>query len=123
MTSAMAIICRKKASAGLDNMLDKTLNIIYDKKVFAQVEKLLTELTKNIEFSEALQTVNAFAYSVKQEYYRKFGFDVIDGEVSSFSIPDYSMKFFVEHKDAVEVYTNAKFSHLSCLCYKPETLL
>lgn len=119
---AMAIICRKKASAGLDNMLGKTLNIIYDKKVFAQVEKLLTELTKNMEFSEALQTVNAFAYSVKQEYYRKFGFDVIDGEVSNFSIPDYSMKFLVEHKDVVEVYTSAKFSHLSCLCYKPETL-
>jgi hypothetical protein len=119
---AMAIICRKKASAGLDNMLGKTLNIIYDKKVFAQVEKLLTELTKNMEFSEALQTVNAFAYSVKQEYYRKFGFDVIDGEVSYFSIPDYSMKFLVEHKDVVEVYTSAKFSHLSCLCYKPETL-
>ena len=103
-------------------MLGKTLNIIYDKKVFAQVEKLLTELTKNMEFSEALQTVNAFEYSVKQEYYRKFGFDVIDGEVSNFSIPDYSMKFLVEHKDVVEVYTRAKFSHLSCLGYKPETL-
>jgi len=69
-----------------------------------------------------MRTVNAFTESVKQEYYRKFGFDVIDGEVSNFSLPDYSMKFFVEHKDVAEVYTNAKFSHLGCLCYKPETL-
>lgn len=82
----------------------------------------MAELTKNMEFAEAMRTVNAFTESVKQEYYRKFGFDVIDGEVSNFSLPDYSMKFFVEHKNVAEVYTNAKFSHLGCLCYKPETL-
>ena len=120
---AITTICRMNASARPDYMLDKILKNVYDKNVFAQVEKLLTELTKNMDISEVIQTVCAFEYYVEQEYYRKFGFDVIDGELSKFSIPDYSMKFFVEYKDAVEVYTNAKFSHLSCLCYKPETLV
>lgn len=119
---AIAALCKKKVSAELDNMLDGLLNDAYGKKVVGQVEKQLAELTKNMEFAEAMRTVNAFTESVKQEYYRKFGFDVIDGEVSNFSLPDYSMKFFVEHKNVAEVYTNAKFSHLGCLCYKPETL-
>lgn len=118
----MAALCKQKVSEELGNMLDELLGSAYGKNVVAQVEKQVAELTKNMNFADAMQTVNAFTESAKQEYYRKFGFDVIDGEVSNFSIPDYSMKFFVEHKDVVEVYTNAKFSHLSCLCYKPETL-
>lgn len=118
----MAALCKQKVSEELDNMLDELLGSAYGKNVVAQVEKQVAELTKNMNFADAMQTVNAFTESAKLEYYRKFGFDVIDGEATNFSIPDYSMKFLVEHKDVVEVYTNAKFSHLSCLCYKPETL-
>lgn len=118
----MAALCKQKVSEELGNMLDELLGSAYGKNVVAQVEKQVAELTKNMNFADAMQTVNAFNESAKLEYYRKFGFDVIDGEATNFSIPDYSMKFLVEHKDVVEVYTNAKFSHLSCLCYKPETL-
>jgi hypothetical protein len=119
---AIAALCKKRVSPELDRALDGLLDLAYGKKVVAQVEKQLAELTKNMDFAEAMKTVNAFSESVKLEYYRKFAFDVINGEVSNFSIPDYSMKFFVEHKDVAKLYTNAKFSHLGCLCYKPETL-
>ena len=115
-------LCKQKVSEELGNMLDELLGSAYGKNVVAQVEKQVAELTKNMNFADAMQTVNAFTESAKLEYYRKFGFDVIDGEATNFSIPDYSIKFLVEHKDVVEVYTNAKFAHLSCLCYKPETL-
>lgn len=119
---SMAALCKQKISEELDNMLDGLLGSVYNKKVVAQVEKQVAELTKNMNYADAMQTVNAFTESAKLEYYRKFGFDVIDGEATNFSIPDYSMKFFCEHKDVAQIYTNAKFSHLGCLCYKPETL-
>lgn len=119
---SMAALCKKKVSAELDTILDELLSAVYSKKVITQVEKQIVDLTNNMNFAEAMQTVNAFAESVKLKYYRKFGFDVIDDEAVNFSIPDYSMKAFVEHKDVAQVYTNVKFSHLRCLCYKPETL-
>ncbi|MBR4066667.1 MAG: hypothetical protein IKJ97_07930 [Bacteroidaceae bacterium] len=46
-----------------------------------------------------------------------------DGKATNFSIPDYSMMFFCGHKDVAQIYTNAKFSHLGCLCYNPKKLL
>lgn len=103
-------------------MLDGLLGSVYNKKVVAQVEKQVAELTKNMNFADAMKTVNAFTESAKLEYYRKFGFDMIDGDATNFSIPDYSMKFFCEHKEVAKEYTNVKFSHLGCLCFKPETL-
>ncbi len=119
---SIAALCKQKISEELDDMLDGLLGSAYNKKVVAQVEKQVAELTKTMNFADAMQTVNAFTESAKLEYYRKFGFDVIDGESTNFSIPDYSMKCFCEHKDVAQIYTNAKFSHLGCLCYKPETL-
>lgn len=119
---SMAALCKQKISEELDNMLDGLLEPAYNQKVVMQVEKQVAELTKKMKFADAMKTVNTFAESAKLEYYRKFGFDVIDSEITNFSIPDYSMKFFCEHKDVAQSYTNAKFSHLGCLCYKPETL-
>lgn len=119
---SIAALYKQKVSDELDNMLDELLGSAYNKKVVAQVEKQVAELTKNMNFADSMKTVNAFIESVKLKYYRKFGFDVIDGKVTNFSIPDYSMKFFCEHKEVAKEYTNAKFSHLGCLCYKPETL-
>lgn len=114
---------KMKASARIENKLDELGRTLYSNKVVAQVEKQIEELTKNMDFYEAIETVNAFTYSVKVENYRKFGFDVIDGEISNFIIPDDSLKFFVDHKDVATDYTYVKFSHLCCLCYKPETLV
>ena len=119
---SMAALYKQKISEELDNMLDGLLGSAYNKKVVVQVEKQVKELTKKMNFADAMQTVNAFTESAKQEYYRKFGFDMIDGDATNFSIPDYSMKFFCEHKEVAKEYTNVKFSHLGCLCFKPETL-
>ena len=120
---SMAALCKQKISEELDNMLDGLLGSAYNKKVVAQVEKQVEELTKNMNFADVMQTVNAFTESAKLEYYRKFGFDVIGGKATNFSIPDYSMMFFCEHKDVAQIYTNAKFTHFGCLCYKPESLM
>lgn len=119
---SMTALCKKKISEELDNMLDGLLGSAYNQKVVAQVEKQIAELTKNMNFADAMKTVNAFAESAKLEYYRKFGFDVIDGEVTNFSIPDESMKFYCEYKEVAKEYTNVKFSHLGCLYYRPDTL-
>ena len=118
----MAALCKKKKSEELDNMLNELLESAYGKNAVVQVEKLVVEMTKNINYADAMRMVNAFTESAKLEYYRKYGFDVADGEVSNFSIPDCCMKFFCEHKEVVQIYTNAKFSHLGCLCYNPEAL-
>ncbi len=115
--------CKLKASARLENMLDGLWGTLYSKKVIAQVETQFRELAKKMDFYETMEMINAFTLSVKLENYRKFGFDVIDGKISNFSIPDESIKFFVTHKDVAKEYTNLKFSHLGCMCYKPETLV
>ena len=65
---------------------------------------------------------DAFKEMVKDKYFRKFGFEVIEGEVTNYSQPDESAKVFSRCKAAAQEYTNAKFSHLSCLCYNPESL-
>lgn len=120
---SMAALCKQKVSEELDNMLDELLGSVYNKKIVAQVEKQVAVLTKNMNFADAMKTVNAFTESAKLEYYRKYGFHVVDGEATNFSIPDYSMKFFCEHKEVAKEYTKVKFSHLGCLCYKPESLV
>lgn len=119
---SMAALCKQKVSKELDDMLDGLLGTVYNKKVVVQVKKQVAELTKNMSFTDVMKTVNAFSESAKMEYYRKYGIDVIDGKAINFSIPDRSMEFFCEHKDVAQIYTSAKFSHLGCLCYKPEIL-
>lgn len=120
---ATVALCKQMVSARFENKLDELAGTLFSKKVVAKVETQFKELTKNMDFYEAIETVNAFTYSVKVEYYRKLGFDAIDGEISNFSIPDNSLKFFVDHKDVAKEYTYVKFSHLCCLCYRPETLV
>lgn len=120
---SMAALCKQMVSGELDIMLDRLLGNVYNKRVVEQVEKFVAELTKNGNLADAMKTVNAFTESARLEYYRKLGIDVVDGEATPFSIPDYSIKFFCEHKEVAKEYTNAKFSHLGCLCYKPESLV
>ena len=65
----------------------------------------------------------AFAWSVNPLYYRKYCFDVIEGDVMNYSQPDESLKVYCKFRDFATEYAYAKFSHLSCLCHHPETLL
>ena len=118
---SMAALCKQNLS-DLGNMLEELLESTYNKIVVSKVEKQVAEMTENMSFADAMNMVQFFTKSAKLEYYRKFGFDVIDGEVTKFSIPDNSMKFFCEHNEVAKEYTNVKFSHLGCLCYNPETL-
>lgn len=104
----MAALCKKKISEELDNMLNELLESAYGKNAVVQVEKLVVEMTKNINYADAMRMVNAFTESAKLEYYRKYGFDVADGEVSNFSIPDCCMKFFCEHKEVVQIYAKTR---------------
>lgn len=86
------------------------------------VKNIIDAITQNMELPEILQLSGAFSMSVDERYYRKFCFEVIDGDVMNYSQPDESMKVLAKCKAAAQEYTTAKFSHLSCLCYNPASL-
>ncbi len=86
------------------------------------VEAILESFTEKVGVSDIMLLSQAFSASVEGQYYRKFGFEVVDGDVMNYSQPDESMKVFDKSRAAAQEYTNAKFSHLSCLCYNPELI-
>lgn len=64
----------------------------------------------------------AFRLSVDPQYYRKYCFDVVDGDVMNYSQPDESLKVYDKFCDLATKFAYAKFSHLNCLCHNPEAL-
>ena len=64
----------------------------------------------------------AFAWSVDPLYYRKYCFDVIEGDVMNYSQPDESLKVLDKFNELAKKYAHAKFSHLNCLCHEPTSL-
>lgn len=115
-------LCKKKASAEQKHILDKLLES-YNKQAVDQIEMLLDSLINSMTVDDILETINLFVDSINLEYYRKFGFEVNDGETTWFSIPEYCMRFLKDHEDDAKEFTNMKFSHLSCLCHNPEKLV
>ena len=85
----------------------------------ASINAYLDFYCQNAQIIDLLQYCQVFTESIKPEYYRKCGFDVIENEIINYSLPDESLKVLHKHMEAAKVYTNTKFSHLSCLCYEP----
>lgn len=121
-TIATAVLCKQKMPSESDVVVKNMLGAICTENEIASTETIIAELTKKMDFSEALLWVRSFTESIKPEFYRKFGFDVIDGEITSNSIPDESKKVIIKMKEAAQEYTTAKFSHLCCLCYNPSSI-
>ena len=121
-TIATAVLGKQNMAGKSDEIITKMLETICPEKVIKQAEKSILELTKQMSYIEALQLVHSFSVLITPEYYRKMGVDIDNGDVFSFSIPDESMKFHAKHKEAAQIYTRAKFSHLCCLCYSPSQL-
>ena len=94
----------------------------YD-KIPPSIESIIGTFLEKMDMADILLLSKAFSYSVEEQYYRKFGFVVIEGDVMNYSQPDESIKVLDKCKAAAQEYTNAKFSHLSCLCYNPTSLV
>lgn len=88
----------------------------------ASINAILNTYCDNAHITELPKYCQVFAESIKPEYYRKYGFDIIENEIINYSHPDESIKVLLKNKAAAKEYTNAKFSHLSCLCYEPSKL-
>ena len=88
----------------------------------ASANTILATCCKDAQITNLPKIHLAFSLSIKPEYYRKYGFEIIEDEITNYSHPDESMKVLHEHKTAAKEYMNAKFSHLSCLCYEPSKL-
>jgi hypothetical protein len=84
------------------------------------IHSSLTKWYKNTHTHKLnpLDVYNAFTKSIKPENYRKYGFDIIDGEIIFFSNPDESMNIIQKDMEAAKKYTYTKFSQLSYLCCK-----
>lgn len=105
---------------------DKTSRVLAKAAGFgtlpSSVEAILDTYIQKTSMADIMLLSDAFKDTVKDKYFRKFGFEVIEGEVTNYSQPDESAKVLSRCKAAAQEYTNAKFSHLSCLCYNPESL-
>lgn len=88
----------------------------------ASANLILSICCKDAQISNLLKVYQTLSESIKPEYYRKYGFEIIEDEITNYSHPDESMKVLDKHKAAAKEYTNAKFSHLCCLCYEPSKL-
>lgn len=88
----------------------------------ASANTILATLCKDAQITNLLKVYQAFSESIKPEFYRKYGFEIIEDEITNYSHPDESMKVLHKHKAAAKEYMNVKFSHLSCLCYEPSKL-
>lgn len=88
----------------------------------ASANSILSNCCKDAQISNLLTVYQTLLESIKPEYYRKYGFEIIEDEITNYSHPDESMIVLDKHKAAAKEYTNAKFSHLCCLCYEPSKL-
>ena len=88
----------------------------------ASANSILSISCKDAQITNLLKVYQTLLESIKPEYYRKYGFEIIEDEITNYSHPDESMIVLDKHKAAAKEYTNAKFSHLCCLCYEPSKL-
>lgn len=88
----------------------------------ASMNDILDIYCKDAHITDLSKHYQAFAESIKPEYFRKYGFEIIENEIINYSHPDESIKVLLKNKAAAKEYTNTKFSHLSCLCYEPSKL-
>jgi hypothetical protein len=88
----------------------------------APINAILATYCKDAQITDLQKHYQAFSESIKPEYYRKYGFGIIEDGITNYSHPDESMKLLHKDKAAAKKYMNAKFSHLSCLCYEPSKL-
>ena len=88
----------------------------------ASANSILSISCKDAQITNLLKVYQTLSESIKPEYYRKYGFEIIEDEITNYSHPDESMKVLDKHKTAAKEYMNTKFSHLSCLCYEPSKL-
>lgn len=88
----------------------------------ASANSILSISCKDAQITNLLKVYQTLSESIKPEYYRKYGFEIIEDEITNYSHPDESMKVLDKHKTAAKEYMNTKFSHLSCLCYEPSNL-
>ena len=88
----------------------------------ASANSILSISCKDDQITNLLKVYQTLSESIKPEYYRKYGFEIIEDEITNYSHPDESMKVLDKHKTAAKEYMNTKFSHLSCLCYEPSNL-
>ena len=88
----------------------------------ASANLILSISCKDAQITNLLKVYQTLSESIKPEYYRKYGFEIIEDEITNYSHPDESMKVLDKHKTAAKEYMNTKFSHLSCLCYEPSNL-
>ena len=90
--------------------------------ITASANSILSISCKDAQITNLLKVYQTLSESIKPEYYRKYGFEIIEDEITNYSHPDESMKVLDKHKTAAKEYMNTKFSHLSCLCYEPSNL-
>lgn len=90
--------------------------------MISSINAILNTYCDNAHITDLPKYCQAFAESIKPEYYRKYGFEIIENEIINYSHPDWSITVLLNDKAAAKEYTNAKFSHLSCLCYEPSKL-
>ena len=88
----------------------------------ASANSILSISCKDAQITNLLKVYQTLSESIKPEYYRKYGYEIIEDEITNYSHPDESMKVLDKHKTAAKEYMNTKFSHLSCLCYEPSNL-
>ena len=88
----------------------------------ASANSILSICCKGAQITNLLKVYQILSESIKPEYYRKYGFEIIEDEIANYSHPDESMKVLDKHKTAAKEYMNTKFSHLNCLCYEPSKL-
>lgn len=86
------------------------------------INSILDTYCKDAQFTDLRKLNQVFSESIKPEYYRKCGFEIIEDEIISYSHPDESLNILYEHMVAAKKYTFEKFSHLICLCYEPSKL-
>lgn len=86
------------------------------------VNTILSTCCKDAKITNLPIVYQAFSESIKPKYYRKYGFDIIEDEITNYSHPDESMIVLHEHEAAAKEYMNTKYSHLNCLCYEPSKL-
>lgn len=86
------------------------------------VNTILSTCCKDAKITNLPIVYQVFSESIKPEYYRKYGFDIIEDEITNYSHLDESMIVLHEPEAAAKEYMNTKFSHLNCLCYEPSKL-
>ncbi|MCH5239445.1 MAG: hypothetical protein J1F38_04420 [Muribaculaceae bacterium] len=86
------------------------------------ISTILGAYFKDVQVTVLTRVFSAFSESIKPEYYRKNGFEIIEDEIMNYSHPDKSIEILYEQKAIALEYTNAKFSHLNSLCYEISNL-